>query len=140
MFTVRLPFEPAREVGVVGSSITPRRSGSRSWPREIDSWTDPRSTLRPGGEVAGPRLLVVEDVRVELVSWPRRWAVTARSRWWVMVCGRWALRDRHVDIVLTDLTMPVLDGLGLISRSAPIRVCVTCRWCCCRPAVPTRMR
>ena len=115
VFTVRLPFVPARAVGMVGSSITPRRV--ESFLAEIDSWTDPRATLRPGGASKGPRLLVVED-DPELA---RFLATTLGGDYSVEVVGDGvqaleALRDHHVDIVLTDLTMPVLDGLGLIGQ------------------------
>jgi len=118
-FTVRLPFVPSRPAGLTGQSITPRPV--RSFLAEIDSWTDPVADRAARGERRG-RLLIVEDdpqlARFLAGNLSAEYDVTVASH------GLQALkllRGAGADLVLTDRTMPSLDGVGLVRaiRSDP---------------------
>ncbi|HQY98736.1 MAG TPA: ATP-binding protein [Propionicimonas sp.] len=119
-FTVALPFAPSRPVGVAGASITPRHVDS--FLAEIDTWADPRGSRRWFGPAHAARLLVVEDDP----EMARFLANCLSADYTVEVAGdgRQALdllRQHGADLVLSDFTMPKLDGLGLIAeiRSDP---------------------
>ncbi|WP_172892373.1 SpoIIE family protein phosphatase [Micromonospora coxensis] len=113
-FTVRLPY------GTAAAAAQPPEIGGPAYPREALSWTAARSTApapapAPARPAAAPSVLVVED-NAELRAFlagllaPHYRVVTA-------VDGRDALeqaRARPPDLVLTDLMMPRLDGVGLL--------------------------
>lgn len=110
-FSVHLPFEPPAYPDAPGQSLIPRPVST--FVAEVDSWTPPVAPSRAPAN--GPRLLVVEDdpqlagfladslsdtYRVETA--PDGTAALA------------AMRRDCPDIVLSDLTMPGVDGLGLL--------------------------
>ncbi|HEY3406648.1 MAG TPA: ATP-binding protein [Propionicimonas sp.] len=112
-FTLRLPFEPVLPDGLAGASITPRRAAS--FLAEL-RWTPEHGAPPERAGVARPQLLVVED-DPQLSAFLN---ATLSDSYDVTVAsdGRDALtamRGARPDIVLTDLTMPNLDGLGLVA-------------------------
>ena len=74
----------------------------------------------PDGRVSGGRLLFVDDDHLVRTAWS---ALLEREGWQVTQAAdgeaAWALfqqRQRHWDVVLTDLAMPRLDGVELAQR------------------------
>jgi PAS domain S-box-containing protein len=113
-FTVRLPFRPSVRAGVTGQSVTPRHVAS--FLTEIDRWVGPDPAPRSGPDGA-PRLLLAED-DPELA---RFLADCLRTEYAVTLVGDGVaalevLRDAGADLVLTDVTMPSMGGLELVSE------------------------
>jgi PAS domain S-box-containing protein len=113
-FTVRLPFRPSVAPGVSGQSVTPRHVAS--FLAEIDRWVGPDPT-HPGGPEGAPRLLLAEDdpdlARFLADCLRTEYAVTLAPDG---VAALEVLRDAGADLVLSDVTMPVLDGVELVGE------------------------
>ncbi len=111
-FSVHLPFEPPTHPDAPGQSLIPRPV--ETFVAEIDSWTPPVQT--PARATAsGPRLLIVED-DAQLASFLAE-SLSNTYRVSIAPDGGAALalmREECPDIVLSDLTMPGTDGLGLL--------------------------
>lgn len=114
-FTVRLPFEPSRPLGVTGQSVTPRRVNS--FLAEIDTWIEPDlpPVVRP--KAASARLLIAED-DVQLAAFLRDCLSDDYEVQLVRhgAAALEALRGGEFDLVLTDLAMPGMDGLELVRQ------------------------
>jgi PAS domain S-box-containing protein len=122
-FTVRLPFQPSRPVGVAGQSVTPRRV--TSFLAEIDTWMEPDRPRVTSAHAPIARLVVAED-DPELA----RFLADCLSDDYEVVLVRDGvaaldeLRGGDVDLLLTDLAMPGMDGLELVRQ---VRAEVTLR-------------
>lgn len=115
-FTVRLPVRPERPLGVAGESVTPRRVSS--FLAEIDTWVMPEQPVgEPSGGATSGRLLVVEDdpqmarFLADMLGEDYDVVTVADGR-----AAMEALEGDEVDIVLTDLAMPNMDGIELVRR------------------------
>lgn len=111
-FTIRFPFEPSLPVGVAGQSITPRRAPS--FLAEFESWARQESDeSEPTGV---PHLLVVEDdaplarFLADALSGSYQVEVAADGD-----AALASIRRQRPDIVLSDVAMPGMDGLQLVS-------------------------
>lgn len=114
-FTVRLPFQPSRPVGVAGQSVTPRRVNS--FLAEIETWMEEDGPQRVPAHAAVARLVVAED-DPELA---RFLADCLCDDYEVVLVRDGAaamdqLRAGDVDLLLTDLAMPGMDGLELVRQ------------------------
>ena len=108
-FTVRLPYRPP-VADVEGQSITPRRA--ESFLAEFETWPAQRERRT---ESEQPRLVVVEDdahlSRFLSDSLSDAYQVESAGDG---EAGLAAIRARRPDVVLTDLSMPGMDGLQLV--------------------------
>ncbi|MGB2567143.1 SpoIIE family protein phosphatase [Micromonospora citrea] len=116
-FTVRLPY------GSAAAAAQPPDSGGSAYPREALTWTAatgagraaPATGPTPARPAAALSVLVVED-NAELRAFLAG-LLAPHYRVTTAVDGRDALeqaRARPPDLVLTDLMMPRLDGVGLL--------------------------
>jgi len=116
-FRVTLPFEvsaPPADEGLAVRSVTPR--GADEFLADARSWLEPEAAVAHPG-AGRPRLLIAEDnadMRAYLGSvFEGDYDVTAVGD------GSRALeelREGCFDVLLTDVMMPALDGLGLLDR------------------------
>jgi signal transduction histidine kinase len=121
-FTVEIPrgsaHLPQDRVGSARSAVSPEPEHKTNSLRDAYRWTRPECPVPPReAETGRPRILVAEDNAdmrdyLEHLMAERYDIVTAEN-------GAQALelaRARPPDVVLSDVMMPVLDGLQLVSR------------------------
>jgi CheY-like chemotaxis protein len=131
--TIEVASTPARAASSrSGSRSAPaicRPTGSRRRGRCRRTRSAPsRSSRKPSGgcrmrpghgrsrRPTAPRCILVADDNADMRAYIKR---LLGGRWHVEVVGNGAealafLRDRHADLVITDVMMPALDGFGLL--------------------------
>jgi signal transduction histidine kinase len=122
IFTVSIPFGSAHLPSdqVVAPDITRRRLDGKAYVEEAMSWlrgAEPAAVDRPASSVSEPsgRILLADD-NADMADYARR---LLSDRWVVETVqnGRDALRaarERRPDVIVTDVMMPELDGMGLL--------------------------
>ena len=118
-FTVRIPLGsghlPADRIASPRALVA-NALGAESFVEEALRWLPEAPGTRPIEAADRTKCILVADDNADMRAYIKR---LLGGRWHVEVVGNGAealafLRDRHADLVITDVMMPALDGFGLL--------------------------